>query len=660
MADPTEAWAFQIAPLPPSTQAAAGIATPEAAWHSAVWVAQRVPDEHFVPVANRYVTRDVTEGTPDEATPTLRAVRGEAFRYASHLWEVAEYLTLVHPLGSAGAKPFERLPPSRHGVRRDAQGRRLVDWLLTFGGNEEPEKAPYSNDRLWRTFSLWAPDREWPWPPHTPLATDIYPFSAAPARPLTAGDFLSLIRDVYRGAAHASLDLTRNLASGPYGDPSRYDGNQLSPGGTFPRAISMFRTSYSHVTEIGRPTSASDRPWLGGRVWATQGAPHAAVYTPLHILPDVAVDAATQLPHAFVQGSLHRSDVFETSGSYFWQTNLVNNWARANGYDFAWDDIEAAQAAAEGAAAAAAEVAEAAAASAPTAAEAAAILAAADRASALASTEAWRSLATTLMTKLHDGYLVASPLASPTLQVQKLFYPAWWLERVGYYHPGFYPCNGPCDGEPEGQEKEPDDQPHAKPHEANPNLNPKGHVAERRGTNRSSSGGQMGGSGLSGGGSGSFSSGTVSRSSRGVPALGWVIDTARLPAEVRAAAASRRDTSPDASPDAQAVASPAVAALPAALDKGPPLTHSGAPLLVVSPAASAAAAAAATGASAPAVAAPPSLLGALGSFGGVVVGFGIGVVVGAFAVRGASAVHAPGRISSPTAADDTVYHRMSM
>jgi hypothetical protein len=54
------------------------------------------------------------------------------------------------------------------------------------------------------------------------------------------------------------------------------------------------------------------------------------------------------------------------------------------------------------------------------------------------------------------------------------------------------------------------------------------------------------------------------------------------------------------------------------------------------------------------------LLGALGSLGGVVVGFGIGVVVGALAVRGASAVHAPGRISSPTAADDTVYHRMSM
>ena len=45
---------------------------------------------------------------------------------------------------------------------------------------------------------------------------------------------------------------------------------------------------------------------------------------------------------------------------------------------------------------------------------------------------------------------------------------------------------------------------------------------------------------------------------------------------------------------------------------------------------------------------------------GLVVGFGIGVVVGAFAFRGASAVHAPWRKSAATAADDTVYHQMSM
>ena len=140
-------------------------------------------------------------------------------------------------------------------------------------------------------------------------------------------------------------------------------------------------------TEIGRPLPSSARPdaapALGGRVWTAQGAPHAAVFTPLHLLPDVAVDAATDLvrararqtepktpsllrplpiadypsllhplpfpsgslhlliasqlliapqlpphcmqPSSFTSGSLHRSDLWKDMGSPFWQTNMVNN-----------------------------------------------------------------------------------------------------------------------------------------------------------------------------------------------------------------------------------------------------------------------------------------------------------------------------------------------
>ena len=49
--------------------------------------------------------------------------------------------------------------------------------------------------------------------------------------------------------------MTRGLAAGPWGDPSRYDvapSAALPPaaGGNNPRAISMFRTSYSHVIEV--------------------------------------------------------------------------------------------------------------------------------------------------------------------------------------------------------------------------------------------------------------------------------------------------------------------------------------------------------------------------------------------------------------------------
>lgn len=497
VADPNELWVFHVTPLPPSIAVATGVGTADGAVEaveqergfSAVWAAQRVPDAHFVLVANRFIIREIVEVAADEGSDATRARRSEACRHSSNLFEVAAYLTRAMP----DSKPFEALPPSRRGVRRDASGLRVVDWLLTFGGDDHIEVAPYTNDRLWRGLSLFAPDRQWQWPPPTPLATDVYPLSTTPSRPLTRSDFFRLARDVYRGAG--PLDLTRGLASGPYGDPSRYDvPSAFSPpgaGGSFPRAISMFRTSYSHVTELRarapRPADGASPAAgtadvtgrrVGARIWAAQGAPHAAVFVPLHLLP-AAIDgmapggadpqslalargAVAPLPYSLTCGSLHRADLFKgqqppvsafegqqhpvpATSSAFWLTVLVNNYARAAGYDYAWPAIEGAQADAEEASSVAADAAEDAATAAPSRYEAARLLAAADFEAARLSMLAWRRLLTTLFTTLHDGYQVV-PTGSTTIQVTKLFYPQWWLERVAYYGPKFYPCYGPnCD-----------------------------------------------------------------------------------------------------------------------------------------------------------------------------------------------------------------------
>ena len=48
----------------------------------------------------------------------------------------------------------------RRGVRRLANGARVVDFLLVFGGDNEPTLSPYFNDRIWRTLSLFAPQTE--------------------------------------------------------------------------------------------------------------------------------------------------------------------------------------------------------------------------------------------------------------------------------------------------------------------------------------------------------------------------------------------------------------------------------------------------------------------------------------------------------------------
>ena len=444
VADPKEAWSFHIAPLPPTVAQAAGVETDGG--YSAVWVAQRVPDDHFTVVANRYTIRDVMEVLPDASTPLTLACRADDFRHSANLFAVAAHLYTL----ADDPQPLEFTSADMRGVRTSSSGgRRVVDFTATFAA-DMASMAYYTNGRVWRVLSLFVPDQEWAWPPPTPLATGVYPFSAKPSKLLTRDDFLAVIRDVYRGAGtHGSepasataLDLTMGgLASGPHGDVSRYDVlPDVGAGGGFPRAISMFRTSYSHVTELGRKGGDA----IGARIWAAQGAPHAAMYTPLHVLPASVAHAAASkqlagMPRSLSSGSLLRADVFDpdpSASSVWWRSTMVNNWARAVGFDFAWAAIQAAQARVDAEGMAAAEAAEAKAAEAATLAEAAAVLAASDHDVAARSAARHRELITELMTSLHDGYRMDP--SGPKLGLTKTFYPRWWLEQVGYYQEEIY------------------------------------------------------------------------------------------------------------------------------------------------------------------------------------------------------------------------------
>ena len=70
VADPKEAWIFHI--LPDDTG------------KSAIWVAQRVPDDHISVVANMFRIRQVKKDSPD-------------FMYSDNLWAVAEKNELWSP-----------------------------------------------------------------------------------------------------------------------------------------------------------------------------------------------------------------------------------------------------------------------------------------------------------------------------------------------------------------------------------------------------------------------------------------------------------------------------------------------------------------------------------------------------------------------------------
>ena len=92
-------------------------------------------------------------------------------------------------------------------------------------------------------------------------------------------------RDHYEGSA---FDLTQGLAAGPYGDPNRWDSAPVDNltradvlQGSFERAISMFRTSYS-IVAVAR-AAVPDQLAL---VWICQYAPSSSSYAPFYVAAD--------------------------------------------------------------------------------------------------------------------------------------------------------------------------------------------------------------------------------------------------------------------------------------------------------------------------------------------------------------------------------------
>ena len=113
VSDPTEVWMMHL--------------SPDDTGKSAVWVAQRVPDNHVTAAANAFVIRGVDKDSDD-------------FLYSDNLWDVAER--------SGAAIYSER-----------AGG--LLDFAMTYGPDEfGPEdaypkmmkKPEYSTNRIWRVF----------------------------------------------------------------------------------------------------------------------------------------------------------------------------------------------------------------------------------------------------------------------------------------------------------------------------------------------------------------------------------------------------------------------------------------------------------------------------------------------------------------------------
>ena len=266
---------------------------------------------------------------------------------------------------------------------------------------------------------------------------DDYPFSVPVDTPVAVSDILAINRDHYEGTPY---DMTVGLASGPYGDPSRFDpgatrrlagpygdeetiDDAVAWGGKFERAISIYRCSYSWVGEA--------RPHLDnglGVIWFGQYAPHASQYVPIY-------QGGSKVPASFTKGSLFK---FEPQASY-WVHAAIGNWADRF-YIHTISDIKSKQAELEGALFMAQAGLEAAANEmlqwAPKG-EGVKFLNEVSDAASVGDLDEWGQFLYILIAKFKDGQRIDGPPGGITyaekIAPTKLFYPKWWLDAVGYF-----------------------------------------------------------------------------------------------------------------------------------------------------------------------------------------------------------------------------------
>ena len=165
----------------------------------------------------------------------------------------------------------------------------LLDFVKVFAVPRA--HSPYATRRVWRVFNLVAPSIVLP-PDTDYLGTD-YPFSVPVDKVLTPQEVMDIQRDHYEGT---QFDLTKGLAAGPYGDPNRFDMAATGDltmtdvlGGSYERAISLFRTSYSFVSQ-----ARADVPDQLALLWFAPGAPATTSYTPLYVI-------TTELPEQYTR-----------------------------------------------------------------------------------------------------------------------------------------------------------------------------------------------------------------------------------------------------------------------------------------------------------------------------------------------------------------------
>lgn len=349
---------------------------------SGVWVAQRVPDDAFFVAANQFRIREIRPGAADQM-------------HSANIFDAAR---------SKGWWKPEDGP---------------LDWTSVYGGGEYHHPY-YSLRRVWRAQSLVAPSLNLPaWVEGA--FTRAYPFAIKPDNKLEVKDIFAIHRDNYEGT---EFDLTVGLAAGPFGDPGRFEGGAeglsykegklTDVKGEFERPLNIYRCVYAYVNQ--------SRSWLpaaiGGVTWFGPDRPATAVLMPFYA-------GSGALPKSIQTADLLKFD----RGSMWTAFNYVANQVQIK-YSYMIKDLRAVREKHEARFFGTRQQAEEKALALwnkGDKAGARALLAKRSEAFAKDVLADWWTLSENLYIRYNDGYF-----NTPDNVAQPVFYPAWWLKKVGY------------------------------------------------------------------------------------------------------------------------------------------------------------------------------------------------------------------------------------
>ncbi|HLP46053.1 MAG TPA: C69 family dipeptidase [Candidatus Kapabacteria bacterium] len=390
-----------------------------------LWVAQRVPDDHFFVAANQFRIRDIYQDKEDKKKLNPTELYFESIEPENHKTSIVSKKNTDKIYYSANLFTV----CEAMGWKEDKASRQL-DWVSTVS-NGEYGHPYYSLRRVWRAFSKVNPSlhlspkvqngytRQYPF--SIPLPTDpTMPGSTEPVKKLSILDIAAVYRDHYEGT---EFDLTVGTAAGPFGNPVRYDINAdqgdtfnlntYTPQGAWERSICIYRCG---TLWLNQAKKVNDE--VVGISWIGLDRPSANCLMPFYCKMNLPESIQTMNLLEFAFDHTPANEPIKTSA--WWAFNFVANYINLN-YSYMMVELKALQSKLE--------------------------VDAFTKINDVLSTgnmndliafcndhsqkviRAWWKLATQLIVKYNDGYLTTGPNNT----MEKIDYPKNWLKVAGYF-----------------------------------------------------------------------------------------------------------------------------------------------------------------------------------------------------------------------------------